>query len=83
MLTQMDELRPSWVPAFVEKSAIEDEPDTIQYGQVEEDSFYRLKFDYPVSSAYHKWPTAEQPDNLYKFASVWVEKSMDEYKIER
>ena len=31
----------------------------------------------------NKWPTKDEPDNKYKFGSVYFELSQDESKIER
>ena len=79
----MDQYRPSWIPLMIERNALEDEAEILQYGVSEEDEFFRLNF-FPASPSFMDfWPTFEEPDNLYKYASLWIELSPNEYKTER
>ena len=55
----------------------------MQYGDYEEEDYYRLNFKTPLPSWMDFWPTDEHPDNMYKFASVWIELSQDEFMTER
>ena len=68
---------------MVERNALEDEVEVLQYGESEEDEFYRLNFLPAIPSFMDFWPTVEEPDNLYKYASVWIELSPHEHKTER
>ena len=55
----MDQLRSTWIPLLVEKIALEDEADIFQYGESDEDEFYRLNF-YPAKPSFRdKWPTQD------------------------
>ena len=62
---------------------LEDEIELLQYGEEEEFEFYRVNFESSAPSFMDKWPTEEQPDNKYKFGSLWIELSQNEIKIER
>ena len=62
---------------------LEDEIELLQYGIEDEFEFYRVNYGGNGPSFMNKWPTKEEPDNKYKFASVWFELSQDEIKIER
>lgn len=79
----MDQYRPSWLPLFVERNLVEDEAGLLQYGDYELEDYYRLNFNTPLPSWMDHWPTEENPDNLYKFAAVWIEVSQDEFMTER
>ena len=79
----MDEQRSTWLSAYVEKNVLEDEIEIVQYGIEDEFEFYRVNYATSGPSYMNKWPTKEEPDNKYKFASVWFELSQDESKIER
>ena len=52
-------------------------------GQSIEVEFYKYSFDAPVISLMKNWPTKEEPELEYKFASFWLELKQDVVMIER
>ena len=52
-------------------------------GRVHDEHFFRVEMEKPMPSFMDSWPTDENPDGFYKFASVWIEFSQDLSMIER
>ena len=63
---------------------MQDETAYLQYGQESEDStFSTLSIEPPQASSYKFWPTRENQENDYKFASIFLEMDTEKLIIER
>ena len=67
----------------IEKNILEDEVQIVQMGQASEHEFIDLSFKTVLPSTYNKWPTNENPENIYKFSSYALYLSQDLFMIER
>eukprot|EP00353_Schmidingerella_taraikaensis_P006145 CAMPEP_0185571486 /NCGR_PEP_ID=MMETSP0434-20130131/3534_1 /TAXON_ID=626734 ORGANISM="Favella taraikaensis, Strain Fe Narragansett Bay" /NCGR_SAMPLE_ID=MMETSP0434 /ASSEMBLY_ACC=CAM_ASM_000379 /LENGTH=209 /DNA_ID=CAMNT_0028186945 /DNA_START=20 /DNA_END=649 /DNA_ORIENTATION=+ len=80
---KLNEQQVSWTPTFLRKTALNDEISLLQYGQVEEIEFESLRFDQTIPSNFKFWPTADEPDNKYKFGSISLFFDQSQSVIER
>ena len=75
---------PHYFPGFIKKSYLQDETAYLQYGQQSEDSYFNtLSIEPPVASSYNVWPTRENLEGKYKFASLFLEMDTEQLVIER
>ena len=52
---------------------LQDEVEFLQYGQSLEVEFESLSFGEAMPSMLVNWPTKDEPEKVYKFASLWIE----------
>ena len=78
-----DTYHSTWIPVHIEKNILEDEVQIVQMGQASEHEFIDLSFKTVLPSTYNKWPTNENPENIYKFSSYALYLSQDLFMIER
>ena len=79
-----DEYSPHYYSSFIQNNELNDEADYIQWGQATSQEFQTLTIDSnPKPTIYNKWPTAEEPDNLYKFTGIEIQLGQDQTIIER
>ena len=63
----------TYTPFFLEQYILQDEIEFIQWGQNDEVTYEKLRSEASQPSFFSSWPTKENPRQLYKFSSMWLE----------
>ena len=74
---------PSWVESHIDSFEVIDEVDVLQLGQQDSGEFKQIKNFPAANSNYRKWPTAENPDGIWKFGAFWIEQGQNKIFMER
>ena len=84
MNIQADEYRPNWLTSKIQKKALEDEVEYLQYGNINSDYYNNFMIDSNVRpSAWSKFPTQDNPNGKYKFTSLEITYSQDQLTFNR
>jgi len=75
---QFDEKTPSWIPFSMQRNLLSDQTSYLNWGQGSEERPYNILSQGPIlPSAWTKYPTEENPDTKFKFASIFLQMSLD------
>ena len=72
-----------WIPGIFKRNILEDESAMLQYGQQDEKSFHTFTLDSPQPSSWTNFPTKEEPENYFKYASFDIDLCQDIIKWNR
>ena len=71
----MENHSPTYLGGKLRRTVLEDETAFLQYGQEDEHEFYNYELPPPKPSGWIDYPTLENPDGFYKFASIEINMS--------